>query len=212
MKQLHFYSITLHFATLCCFFLPFFYTGCGEEKTPETTRVDTTAASTRDSLLSSKPTPKDTTQKMTSSPEDSVPKFSASSKQDSAIKAANDNDDLSLKICLKLPFLRPFLVSKPDTYSGIALVINMSQYFIYYAIVFSVLLLLLSLLIKYIEPSARFSILLLEGISLICLFFSEANALESKELWGYWVAFSCLFVLAFLDGYILRLSIRQTNA
>jgi hypothetical protein len=203
------YSIKLNAAALFCFLLPFFYTGC--ESTTETATSDSTAVQveepplpqnsitdTSSSLDSTKlASAKDTTTDTTAKQKDST---------------TTDPNNVAQIVSEKYPILAPLLVPKPDTFTGVAMVINDVVFFSYYALVLCFLLLLISLCIKFIEPQARKSILLVETIALIALMLSTPVSINSKTLWGYWVSLFVVLCLVAYDVYIVRTLVNSNTS
>ncbi|MBO9701133.1 MAG: hypothetical protein J7604_13055, partial [Sporocytophaga sp.] len=177
---------------MCCFLLPFFYTGC--EKTKESAKatevIDTIAHLDTIPLLDESSSQVDSSR---------IETINNSTKKDSIDNTTSkvNNDDLAQLISIKIPLLSPILVPNPDTYSGLAMFINTLRYISFYGISISFILLTISLIAKYIEPGAKKIILLLEVISFAAFAITRPLTWEYKILWGYWLAFvfvSLLFI------------------
>ncbi|MBX9851630.1 MAG: hypothetical protein K2X86_07700 [Cytophagaceae bacterium] len=204
MTKIYSYSMRLHFAAIFCFLLLFFYTGC--EKKAEVAENSDTASVKNDTIIYLT----DTT-KLDSIHNDLIDNSTTNFAVDSTSQSSNgDEDDISLEISRKNPLLALVLVSRPHTYSGIALVINCISYITYYSILLSFLFLIISLIAKYIEPNTRKIILLLDSIALVCLIISRPS-IWCDFLFGYWVAIGFIFTLTICDLYILRTIARQSN-
>jgi hypothetical protein len=91
------------------------------------------------------------------------------------------------------------LVPKENTYTGIAAVIDTAAYLFYFAIFLSFLLLIISLVIKFMEANARKTIVLLNTLALVSLFFSVHFSGYSERLWGFWTALSFMVLLTAYD-------------
>jgi hypothetical protein len=220
MKRHFAYSKRLHLATLCCFLLPFFYTGCGDE----TGETEAQAKAKQDSIqMTNNPgagvNAPDTAFKMetTVTPEEDLAKEKKEQTKDTTAHLINpheenkantiekDNSNLTAShiICKKAPFLKPVLIPKENTYSGIAAVIDTAAYLFYFAVFLSFLLLIISLIVKLMEANARKTIVLLNLLGLVSLYLSVHFSGYSERLWGFWVAFSFVALLTIYDIGIL---------
>lgn len=121
----------------------------------------------------------------------------------------NKPDNFSEIISDRLPFLKPVLVSKENIYSGIAIIIDLVEVIPYLIILVSFLLLVLSFIVKFIDKSALKSIVMLNFIALISLFFSRPASLFYETLWGFWIAYTFVFTLTVYDFYIMIRSKRK---
>lgn len=194
------FSKGLHWITFCCFFLPFFYTGCGpsykEKEAAEKAKQDSAATITSNSVKE----PKDS---LTAKSFDiTYNKQIASLSADTISKTETKTP--SQKIVNEFKILRPVLIPKEDTYTGIATVIDSIPFIAYFAIFISFLFLIISLIIKFIEKNARKTIVLLDVLTIIFLFISTPYSWNSEKLWGFWVATTFTIVLTIYDFYIIR--------
>jgi len=69
-----------------------------------------------------------------------------------------------------------------------------------------VLLLIISLIIKFMEPDARKTIVLIEIIALLFLYNAEPYTWSSEKLWGFKVCVTSLVILIIYDFYIIKLT------
>jgi hypothetical protein len=231
------FSKRLHLATLCCFLLPFFYTGCGpsaEEKAAaekanqdsiaavEASKIDTsiierTSNKPVDTIIENQAIQPDTNIKQlaiqpadsTSSNQVDTSKDQVTSSQSNTTSSKqNPDDNPSEKISNKFTFLRPLLIPKPYTYTGIATVINSIYPVVCYCATFiSFLFLILSLVVKFIDIGARRSVVLLDILGLCFLIISVPFPYGDK-LYGFWVAVTFASILAVYDIYIIKLNKR----
>ncbi len=222
------YSKRLHWATLCCFLFPFFYTGCGgpsseEIAAKEKYKQDSTAAVVAANAAN---TPKDTLNKtMTESADTTAQNYfsqvETSKNQTQSLLAETPKTNMaketrmsSEKISDKFTFLKPFLTPKINTYTGIATVIDSITYIEYFSVFLSFLILIICLVIKFIEITATKTIVLLDTLGLIFLFISQPLpflSIGAEILWGFWVAVTFVFVLTIYDFYSIILNKRLTN-
>jgi hypothetical protein len=182
--------------TFLCLCLPFFYTGCKKAEAPaeETVQIDTT----------------------TINPElantvriDSI----AINKQQKSIageesKIEEKENTLSETLSKKYIFLRPILVSKENTFSGLAMIIDSGSYIVVFSVFIYFLLSILSLTIKYLDSNAIKTIVLLDALALLFLIISEPIGIFNDRLWGLWVAIILFSTVTILDIYILTNIIR----
>lgn len=208
MTKIFSYSIKLNYAALLCFLLPFFYTGC--EKKSETAPsadslvVDSVALDS-DTLKDSTLHSKDSTILNDTLIIDSLENNTTSTIGDSSATSSNENrDDLSLAISKKIPFLAPILISKKNTYSGVAILINNIPFLPLFSIVISFMCLIISLIAKYLEPNSRKIIFLLDIVSFASLAISRPASWIHEILYGYWIALAFVIFLVVCDLYILK--------
>lgn len=218
------YSKGLHWATLCCFLFPFFYTGCGpsagekaaKEKAtqdssalyqtviaPETNNADT--AQQEGALTKSVDTIVEKTISQIDPSKEPVPSLHP---ETTASEPEKESKNPSEKISNKFPFLKPFLIPKSDTYTGIATVIDTISFITFLAVFISFFFLIISLAIKFIEVSAKKTIAFLDILALIFLFISQPFSLggDNEKLWGFWVALTFVFSLTIYDLYLIKLN------
>jgi len=94
-------------------------------------------------------------------------------------------------------------ISKKDTFSGLAMLIDCASYIVFFSIFLYVLLSILSLTIKYLASNGTKIIALLDVLSLFFLAISRPVGLFDNRLWGFWIAIILLSTLTILDIYIL---------
>lgn len=191
MKKLFKYSRLLHWITFLCLCLPFFYTGCKKAEAPadESVQIDTTSinpelANTEriDSIAINR-------QQKSIGEEESKPE--------------EKEKTLSETLSKEYTFLQPILVSKENTFSGLAILIDSGSYIIFFSVFIYFLLSILSLTIKYLDSNGIKTIVLLEVLSLFFLVISRPIGIFDDKLWGLWVAIILFSALTILDIYIL---------
>ena len=140
----------------------------------------------------------------------------------STFKKETESKSYSETISTKFEFLRPLLIPKEDTYTGLATVIDSIPLIYLISPFICFLFLLISLVVKFIDLNAIKTILLLETFALIFLFIAPGmysfvitgGTIETfwgLRIWGYWVALTFILALTIYDFYIIRLSFRSTN-
>ena len=191
MKKLFKYSRLLHWITFLCLCLPFFYTGCKKAEAPadESVQIDTTSinpelANTEriDSIAINR-------QQKSIGEEESKPE--------------EKEKTLSETLSKEYTFLQPILVSKENTFSGLAILIDSGSYIIFFSVFIYFLLSILSLTIKYLDSNGIKTIVLLEVLSLFFLVILRPIGIFDDKLWGLWVAIILFSALTILDIYIL---------
>ena len=191
MKKLFKYSRLLHWITFLCLCLPFFYTGCKKAEAPadESVQIDTTSinpelANTEriDSIAINR-------QQKSIGEEESKPE--------------EKEKTLSETLSKEYTFLQPILVSKENTFSGLAILIDSGSYIIFFSVFIYFLLSILSLTIKYLDSNGIKTIVLLEVLSLFFLVISRPIGIFHDKLWGLWVAIILFSALTIFDIYIL---------
>lgn len=208
------FSKRLHWATLCCFLFPFFYTGCGpsagEKAAMEKVKQDSIATAT---IKTETSLPDSTSNKLVETAIPNIAQVDTLKEQESSMqldttasKTENESKTPSQRISNKLTFLQPLLIPKSDTYSGIATVIDSIPYIIYFAIFIAFLFLIISLIVKFIDIHARKTIALLDTFALIFFCISRPYSWDSERLWGFWVAAAFTFALTIYDFYLIKLS------
>ena len=191
MKKLFKYSRLLHWITFLCLCLPFFYTGCKKAEAPadESVQIDTTSinpelANTEriDSIAINR-------QQKSIGEEESKPE--------------EKEKTLSETLSKEYTFLQPILVSKENTFSGLAILIDSGSYIIFFSVFIYFLLSILSLTIKYLDSNGIKTIVLLEVLSLFFLVILRPIGIFDDKLWGLWVAIILFSALTIFDIYIL---------
>jgi hypothetical protein len=196
-------SRIFHCVTLCCFLLPFFYTGCRQNAEENATYSKEIQDSIEFKANHTSPYTQDSVSEQTGDTiTDTVStQLSETTVSNSKSESFTPSQDISKKYM----FLRPFLVSKEKTFSGIAIIIDSVLIIPYFAVFISFLILLIGLTIKFIDRNARKGIVLLDFLSLIFLFFSQPYSLISEKLWGFWIAIIFILVLTVYDIVSIRL-------
>lgn len=227
-------SKRLHWATLCCFLFPFFYyTGCGG---PTKAELEAKAKATQDSIAAAEAANK--TAKVQSSTasiaptktikidsiseknstlnledstvENNISKIDTLDKNPLTSKSEKDTVFDSKELVEKYNYLRPILIPKPYTYTGLASIIDSNLVYDYVAIFISFFLLVLCLIIKFIDTLAKKTILLIDIFALFFLFVFPLHSDGFQTLWGYWVTLTFILILTIYDFYILKLNKRLT--
>jgi hypothetical protein len=191
MKKLFKYSRLLHWLTYLCLCLPFFYTGCkkAEAAVEETVQIDTTSVNPElaNSVII------DST---------AINKEHKSNLQEES-KPEEIEKTLSEMLSKEYAFLQPILVSKDNTFSGLAMIIDSGRYVVVFSVFIYLLLSILSLSIKYLDSMAIKTIVLLDSLALFFLIISKPIGFNNDRLWGFWVAIILFAAVAILDIYIL---------
>jgi hypothetical protein len=191
MKKLFKYSRLLHCMTFLCLCLPFFYTGCKKAEAPaeETVQIDTTSIN---------PELANTVR---------IDSIAINKQQKSIVEEESKPEEkektLSETLSQDYNFLKPILVSKKNTFSGLAIVIDSGSYIIFFSLFIYVLLSILSLTIKYLDSSGIKTIVLLEVLALFFLVISRPIGIFDDKLWGLWVEIILFSIVTILDVYIL---------
>lgn len=191
------YSKIIHIIALFCFFLPFFYDGCSGM--PSKTAEEEVEKSKTDSLKAEDAVPQSMVVESTAD----------STHVQSTTTSAEEPKTVSAKIVKKLPFLRMLLVPKPDTYSGIAIIINSGFMIEIFGIFVAFLLLAMGLVFKFMEPNARKVTLLTSILGLVFFAIAKPMSFDSKTLWGYWVCLSVIVLLIVFDCYVFMINRRK---
>jgi hypothetical protein len=211
MRKYDRFSKVIHTAVLCSFFLPFFFTGCGNKKQDDGSEIDATENTAN---LETTTTEDTSSINYTSTiVENQTPKVDSSNKESNLV-ITDSNSSLnqmkpkyiSERICNTFEFLRPLLIPELNTYTGIGVVIDSIPATPFFSAFISLLFLFISLLIKYIEKNARISIVLLESLALIFLIMATPYSFTSHKLWGYAVALVLIAFLIVYDLYIIRIN------
>ncbi|WP_018341911.1 hypothetical protein [Cytophaga aurantiaca] len=195
MKKIQNCSFHLHWITMCCFLLPFFYDSCSDKK-PQNAYVDSTAVVVpivpkKEDSISQKSYSLDTVKIISA---DTITETSTSDEEEFSSK----------KIIKKYPILKPLLMPASSTYTGLATIVNTIQFVSLFATTITFILLLLGLLAKLIDKNAVKIFLLLEICATGFLFIASPYALFAYEiLWGYWICILCISSLTIIDAYII---------
>lgn len=190
MKVLSKYSKILHWMTFLCLCLPFFYTGCKKEApAEETVQIDTTSIY---------PELANTVR---------IDSIAINKQQKSIVEEESKIEEkektLSETLSKEYTFLQPILVSKENTFSGLAMIIDLGSYVVVFSVFIYFLLSILSLTIKYLDSNAIKTIVLLDALALLFLIISEPIGFFNDRLWGLWLAIILVTTLTILDIYIL---------
>jgi hypothetical protein len=190
LKKLFKYSRFLHWMTFLCLCLPFFYTGCKKADAPATEAVQVDSTS-----LNLEKVDTVAINKVASQPQKSIDKAES--------KTEENEETLSETLSQEYTFLQPILVSKKNTFSGLAILIDCGSDIVFFGMFIYVLLSILSLTIKYLDSNGIKTIVLLEVLSLFFLVISRPFGLFYNNLWGLWVAIILFSTVTILDIYIL---------
>lgn len=202
------YSRFLHVLVLCTFFLPFFQSGCGsaEEKAKQEAQhqADSIAKATRemDSLMI---LDSDTFQANISYNADSITvsePVDTITKENQVFNYLNDDENLSLTIIKKFPILKPLLNPEQNVYTGLGTAINLFPLMFLFGTFLSMLFLLVSSVVKFLDKSALKTILFLEMTTALFLYYAAPFNVWGEKLWGYWVGLISIFILILFDFYI----------
>lgn len=100
-------------------------------------------------------------------------------------------------------FLSPILVSKENTFSGLAMIIDTTDYIVIFSIFIFFILTILSLITKYFDATAIKTIVLIDVIALLFLIISRPADLFYHRLWGFWITIILFSVVTIIDVFIL---------
>ena len=193
MKKLQTFSFHLHWVTLCCFLLPFFYDSCTNEKKPEEAFIDTSVVVV----------PVGTTLDSMSQKNNSVDSTKITSIDTTATEPTNQKDELlSETIIKKYPILEPILIPDSGTHTGLATIVNSIQFVPLFAPTITFLLLLISLFAKRIDENGMKIFLILEVFATAFLMIARPPFFSYDLLWGYWLSLFCISALTIIDAYI----------
>jgi len=212
------YSRLIHIVTMLSFLLPFFFNGCGQtaakKKKAEDKRIQDSIENAQkyfDSTHVNLNQP-DTIRQIKISQVDTVKKQMSTNHADTIKNNADKKSEyLSEEISKKYSFLSSILIPKADIHTGLATVIDTFRYINYFAIFISLLLLIISLTIKFVDVDAKKAIGLLDTIALIFLAITQSAFITSETLWGYWVCLTALICLTVYDLYLILLDKRLTK-
>ncbi|NTW32234.1 MAG: hypothetical protein HGB12_06370 [Bacteroidetes bacterium] len=90
-----------------------------------------------------------------------------------------------------------------ETYSGLGAIINQISFIAIFSLSFSMLLLIIGLLIKFIDPKALKSIIIVDTMIILSVWISHSPSFISERLWGFWVCLSVVGILLLYDLYLL---------
>lgn len=197
MKKLLKYSKILHWMTFLCLCLPFFYIGCEKKEVVPAVAVEEIQQIKVDSTFDNheKVDEESITSKATNKTQNSV---------DNVVSEIENNEKtLSEILSQEYTFLQPILVSKKNTFSGLAMLIDCGSYIVFFSIFLFFIFSILSLTIKYLESNATKIIVLLNVLSLFFLVISRPFGLFDNKLWGFWITIISFSSVTILDIYIL---------
>lgn len=172
--------------------LPFFYAGCKEkvaEVTEEKIQTETTNVKEEN---------KDTL--VIDSIDINKPELSII-KQDSQLEEKEKKRSEILSN--EYTFLSPILVSKENTFSGLAMIIDITDYIVIFSLFIYFILSMLSLITKYLENTAFKTIVLIDLFALLFLIISRPADLFYHRLWGFWLTIILFSVVTLIDVFIL---------
>jgi hypothetical protein len=130
------------------------------------------------------------------------------------IETTDTDKPYSYRVCAKYPFLKPILIPKEDTYTGLASALNIFEFICLLSCFISLLFFTVAMLIKFIECNARKSIVVIELFSFLFLVISQPNiqiTFSTSILWGYWCCLGSMGLLVLYDIYIAFLKARHMN-
>ena len=191
VKKLFKYSRFLHWMTFLCLCLPFFYTGCkkADAAVEEAVQIDTTSID-HESVNTVK-----------------IDSIAINTQHDSIVeeksKVEKKEETYSQTLSRENTILQPILVSKENTFSGLAILIDSGSYILFFSVFLYFLLSILSLTIKYLDSNTIKTIVLLDVLALLFLIISEPMGIFYDRLWGLWVAIILFSTVTILDIYIL---------
>ena len=220
-------SQLIHIAVILSFFLPFYYVGCDESSNPESRKensesveeMDTLGEENMDTEISSdsitisdqiqddsviangvlsKNIPADTSQEPSASKDSAIMQSKQLNSAQDTLSDKQETDQIESDRSLLIKILKP----SEDTVSGIGVVVETFPGLLYGVLAFSFVLLFLGIVVKFMEPSALKTILLLDILILSGIIggFFEWHIFNEK-LWGYWVAFALTVILISFDIY-----------
>ena len=214
------YSKLFHLVVLCSFLLPFFYVGCGptavEKKKAEDKRIQDSIETLQNKGDSIKVDSyivyaADTSKTEIDSIKVDTSKVKINHSVDTLSKDNNSDKDecYAIYVSHKLPFLKPILVLGDNIFTGLGMAINAFPYLPYFSIFVSMLLLILTFIIKIIDFMATRAIVLLEIVAIAFLLLSRLFIFATNPLWGFWV---CVIVFSLMIIYdiFLMLKYRKT--
>ena len=216
------YSRLLHIATIFCFLLPFFQTGCNwgpsaaERRAAENKRIQDSIENAQkysDSTDLNLNNSHDTIEQSDTPQVDTVNEQVSINNADTVHKKVDKKSDyLSEEIVKKYEFLSPILIPKEDIHTGLATVIDIIPYIPQFSIFISFVLLIISFIIKFVDVESKKTFIgLLDSLALIFLVITQSAFIFSETLWGYWVCLTALFLLTIYDLYLIWLDKRLTK-
>lgn len=180
--------------TFLCLCLPFFYIGCEEKEVVPA--VEESQQIKIDSTFENH-------EKVDEDSITSKVKNEQSSIDNVVFETEDKEKTPSEILSQEYTFLQPILVSKKNTFSGLAMLIDCSSYFVFFSIFLFFVFSILSLIIKYFESNGAKIIVLLNILSLFFLVVSRPIGLFENKLWGFWVTIISFSIVTILDIYIL---------
>ncbi len=121
MEKFDKYARIYHWLIFACFILPFFHTGCSD--TANTPAYDVTSSDSIETV--SKPLQKDTIGKVLST----VDSLHSNAVSANNSKEEQEEDNVSQKLIKLHPALKPILVPKKNTYSGVSVILDLYSVF-----------------------------------------------------------------------------------
>ena len=202
MKKQLMFSKIVHWIAILCLLLPFFYTGCNRDEkaeepiTPDTAMVvaeDSATVVAEDTAMMTPPDSNVITESVAPEPVYTV----------TPAKSEKETDVLSEQLTEKYPWLKPILIPKEDTSTGLAVVLDSGFYFPLFGSFVFALLLLMGLLIKYLNRKALNIHLLLDLMAIGALLLAKPIAWNMERLWGFWVTLGVVSIMTIFDILIL---------
>jgi hypothetical protein len=211
-------SKILQAIVILTFTLPFFYTGCGNDKASEkenavkdSLEAVSLAKEERASLISDSFVKASNSEAVhqekpeRENADSTVAKGISTSKETIARQPhkSNKEEQLTDEIVADYPSLSLLLMPSKDTYSGFGTVINGIPFIVFFALSISMLLLIVGLLIKFIEPQALKTTVIIDAMILLGIWVSRSPSWNSERLWGFWVCLCLTGMLLVYDIYVL---------
>ena len=220
MKKHYRNSRILNVAILLCFLLPFFYAGCDPTKEEKEAAGQKRIADSIDAALNAAIDSALFADQITDSSNALVKATEADTSiineigeevKELPTDKAKETETISESIVDKFPFLKPILVPDVDTFSGIAIVIDSVPYLAFFTAFISMLLLLISLLSKFIDKQSLKIILMLDLLAFVSLTVSSPISLGFERRYGFIVTLSLLLMQVIYDIYLVRIKGRASE-
>jgi hypothetical protein len=183
--------------TLCCFLMPFFNTSCNDESFEEKKQKETEMAE-KDTVVTSD-------ENKTENILQESFKNSLAISEDSTKSKEKKEDFISSAISEKVPVLKPVLNPSEDVYSGIGTILDAFPWIRLFGTPICFLLLIIGLVAKYIDKSAKTIVVFLNILSLAFLLIAQSMSWHCEKLWGLWITVTFISILTIYDIYIARL-------
>lgn len=217
MKAIYF-SRLVHFLALLSFITPFFFNACSHPTKAELEVMQKTKEDSIEKSLKSNHTFKDSVSSpimdavgremptdTTITVADKADSLKITSTETTSYKYKENKKDSMLAdmIASKYPFLKIILVPGKDSVSGLGTVLNNIHFISFFGTSFSLLLLFVGLLMKYLDKNALKSVLLIHLLNLAFLSCSQTLYFETERLWGFWLCLALSSIVTLYDAYLL---------